>query len=326
MKRVLIALALWGCSSSDNAAKPTTGADGGSSSGSASSSSSSSGGESSSSSAGGPTDAGTFNDKPACADVPITGDRTSSKQPAPPAVTGVSFVTDWTAQPATGGWTRTQIMDACRYHADGMTWHGKASARVEVRPGDDPLALGAGSERAEMLSAQNASGELDETTASGSVFYATSYRFPSTWDGTFLKGDENSWSFVMQFYPWGGLAAGRSADGKPQTIFLTSPAGDLAFGSGGAIDLGKWTDLVFNVDWSTGHVIAWRRAEPATAFTKEVDAAGNKPTGSVYLKQGLYRGGDVKGRIDILWIGPTARGASFVAVESAAFGTNAGPP
>jgi hypothetical protein len=51
------------------------------------------------------------------------------------------------------------------------------AVRVEVRPGDDPLALGANSERAEVLTMQNASGNLNETAASGTEYYATSYFF-----------------------------------------------------------------------------------------------------------------------------------------------------
>jgi hypothetical protein len=42
------------------------------------------------------------------------------------------------------------------------------------------------------------------------------------------------------------------------------------------------------------------------------------------MKQGHYRGGNVNGRTDVLWVGPTARGDTFSAVEQAAFGTNVG--
>ena len=59
--------------------------------------------------------------------------------------TGVTALTDWTQHPAQGGWYGAQQMDACRDQADPggfRTWHGKASARLEVNPGDDPLSLG----------------------------------------------------------------------------------------------------------------------------------------------------------------------------------------
>jgi hypothetical protein len=43
------------------------------------------------------------------------------------------------------------------------------------------------------------------------------------------------------------------------------------------------------------------------------------------MKQGLYRGGNVDGRTDVYWVGPTVRGGTFSAVEQAAFGTQVGP-
>jgi hypothetical protein len=281
----------------------------------------------SSTDANGTTDGG-LDPTPRCTKAGAHGDLTSTPQPAPPALAGVSFLTDWAAAPASGGWKRTQIIDGCRYHAEGSTWHGKAAARVEVDPGDDPLSLGADSERAELLAMQDAQGnDIAETTASGDVYYATSYFFPAGWDGTFLKGDSNSWSFVMQLYPWAGLAAGRRGPGEAQVYFLTAGSVELDFAGGGQIALGKWTDFVVLVSWSTAHVTLWRRDEGSAAFVKAVDGAGGAVgAASVYAKQGLYRGGDVMGRTDVLWIGPTARGATFQAVEQAAFGTTVGMP
>jgi hypothetical protein len=240
--------------------------------------------------------------------------------------TGISAMTDWTQHPQSGGWNGRQVMDACRYQADPhgfATWHGKAAARVEVDPGDDPLALGEGSERAEMLTLQDATGAA-VPEGSGTAYYATSYFFPTTWDGTQIHGDSNSWSAVMQLYPLGGLSAARHDVGAPQIYGFAS----FAFSDGGSIALGKWTDFVLMIDWSAGHVVWWRRDEGQTAFTKVIDGTDTTFVNAknVYVKQGLYRGGDVNGRTDVLWIGPTSRGASFAAVEAASFGTNVGPP
>jgi hypothetical protein len=56
---------------------------------------------------------------------------------------GVTFSSDRTQLPSTGGGSGQQAMDICRIKTDGnLTWHGKAAARVEVRLGDNPLALG----------------------------------------------------------------------------------------------------------------------------------------------------------------------------------------
>ena len=216
--------------------------------------------------------------------------------PTTPLPAGISAMTDWTQHPLSGGWNGRQVMDPCRYQADPhgfTTWHGKASARVEVDPGDDPLALGVGSERAEMLDLQGANGTV-VTEGSGTVYYATSYYFPTTWDGTFLHGDSNSWSFVLQFYPLGGLSAGRHDVGAPQLYGFAS----FKFSDGGAIALGKWTDFVSMIDWSAGHIVWWRRDQGQTAFTKVIDGTDATFVNATkaYVKQGLYRGGDVSGR------------------------------
>jgi hypothetical protein len=244
-------------------------------------------------------------------------------------------------------------MDDCRYQADPngfKTWHGMAAARLEVQPADDPLALGENTERAECLTFQDASGKtITESAASGTQYYATSYYFSTSWAATFYPwsvfetpgstwpygtssdcsggsgNDCNSWSFVMQFYGWGGLAAASTAPGQPQTMWLDLGGQKQSFSDGGQIVVGAWLDLVIEVSWSSGAVSVWRRNEGQPNFAQVVSATPPAPTGSVYEKQGLYRGGTVNGRTDVLWVGPTARGSSFSAVEQAAFGTNVGP-
>ena len=62
-----------------------------------------------------------------------------------------------------------------------------------------------------------------------------------------------------------------------------------------------------------------------SSFTQVVAATFPAPPNGTYMKQGLYRGGNVNGRTDVLWVGPTARGSTFSAVERAAFNTNVGP-
>jgi hypothetical protein len=259
--------------------------------------------------------------------------------------TGVTAQIDWTSNPTSGGWYGAQIMDACRIHPDGFsTWHQKAAVRVEVDPNDDPLMLGANSERAEMLTLQTAGGaQVLDDASSGVQFYATSYYFPSTWGGTQLPwsafqgidcaaGDQhqcNSWSFVLQFHgdtiAWGGLVAAQTSVGGPQYYDFTLGGKHLALPDNGAIALGKWTDFVLQLDWTTGAIKLWRRDEGQSAFGSMASDTVTIPAEKMYLKQGLYRGANVKGRVDVLWIGPTARGSTFAAVEMAAFGTSNGP-
>jgi hypothetical protein len=249
---------------------------------------------------------------------------------------GISFATAW-GDVATGGWYGRQAMDDCRIHPDGvLTWHGKTAVRVEVQPGDDPLDLHANSERAEMLVMQDASRrEIRESSASGAQYYATSYFLPEGWRGQQLPWSAfapidcsagaqtacNSWSYIWQFYGWGGMTAGqRTLNGPQQYAFNNTTLRD-----GGLIDLGKWTDFVFLVDWNSGTYTVWRRDEGQDKFHEAL--TGRSPvqgSRSIYVKQGLYRGGHNGGRTDVLWIGPTARGSSFASVEQQAFGTARG--
>ena len=79
------------------------------------------------------------------------------------------------------------------------------------------------------------------------------------------------------------------------------------------------------VDWRTGTYRVWRRDEGEKKFTRVLSGMTPiLPGREIYIKQGLYRGGNVGGRTDVLWIGPTARGTSFAAVEGQAFATQEG--
>jgi Polysaccharide lyase len=292
-----------------------------------------------------------------CPMVPPGDYELSGLPPTTPLPSGVTALTDWTQHPAHGGWYAAQEMDDCRYQADPggfQTWHGKLSARLEVNPGDDPLQLGENSERTECLTEQGANGnQISEGPASGKQYYATSYYFSSAWAATFypysvfeaggsswpgnVSGDCggagnlcNSWSLVLQFHqpgggePWAVLAAGSAAPGQPQKMWLTGSQ-DAQFSDGGQIVSGAWVDLVLEVDWTSGAITIWRRNQGQTGFNQVVAATFPAPADGTYMKQGLYRGGNVNGRTDVLWVGPTARGSTFAAVEQAAFGTNAGP-
>ena len=248
----------------------------------------------------------------------------------------VSFATNW-AQNENGGWFGVQVVDRCRMQPDGfLTWHGKVAVRVEVQPNDDPLALNSNTERAEVLIMQDGKGaQLKETTRSGTQYYATSYFFPENWQGQQLpwsafpgmdctarnQNQCNSWSFVWQFLGWGALGASQTSVRGPQQYTFNG----AQFVDGGRIALGKWTDLVFSVDWSMGYYRVWRRDEGETKFSHVLTGTTTVPEGKeIYVKQGLYRGGNVNGRTDVLWIGPAARGTSFAAVEQQAFGTDDG--
>jgi len=227
-------------------------------------------------------------------------------------------------------------MDSCRMQPDPSfpTWHSLPSARVEVNPHDDPL--DSGGERAEVLVMQMSNGtQWNESPASGTQWYAASYYFPVGWGCTQTPGVED-WCACMQFHPdnYGGslIAMGcadrsRTITGPQQIWFEGSQTWD--FSDNGTIMPGKWIDLVFSIDWVTGQTVWYRRTQPETSWTQVLNIVDKAmlPTVSGYFKQGLYRGptGSIK-RTDVLWIGPSARGSSFSAVEAAAFGTSNGNP
>ncbi len=142
------------------------------------------------------------------------------------------------------------------------------------------------------------------------------------------------------------MAAKTTATGT-ESFFITTNAGAVPaggccgpsypFSGNGLLALGMWTDLVFRMTFAadpTGQLTVWRRDQGQSAFAQVVDVSNvatlkyqgaASSVGDHYWKQGLYRGGDVMGRVDVFWIGPTVRGTTFQSVECAAFGTSAGP-
>jgi len=256
----------------------------------------------------------------------------SYKQPRNASLpSGISFLTDWINLARAGGFGAYQVMDSCRmkYDPSFSTWHGLASVRVEVNPGDDPIS--SGGERSEVLWMKDQAGIMFESQTSGRVYFGMSYFFPVDFDGEVLRGNPNSWSIIMQLHPGSGngpfgvFVAGQREPTGPHRFWWTSGQ-QYNFSDGGNIELGKWVDFIFDMNFNTGAFKIYRRNEGETSFRAVVDA--NDPTlvnaqGS-YFKQGLYRGEDVRGRTDVIWMGPTARGNSFLAVEQAAFGTRKG--
>ena len=276
---------------------------------------------------------------------------------APGIVGVVSFNGDWDRDPAQGGWADIQVVDPAKLQKDPNTptWHNRGAARVQVDFGDDPLNLGEGTERAEVLAMQDSAGkQIPEGEGSGTQYYAISYKFPADWAGTEIAGDGTSWSIVFQLHgpdklgysPAFALNAAKTTNAGLQKYSVATNGGDRQtgccgpsydFSDGGLISLGQWTDFIIMMSFAstpTGHITIWRRDEGQAGFAQVVDV-GNVATlqynsqidstvGAHYWKQGLYRGG--VNRTDVLWMGPTVRATSFEAAEMAAFGTASGKP
>ena len=276
---------------------------------------------------------------------------------APGIVGVVSFNGDWDRDPAQGGWADIQVVDPAKLQKDPNTptWHNRGAARVQVDSGDDPLNLGEGTERAEVLAMQDSAGkQMHESEGSGTQYYAISYKFPADWAATDIAGDGTSWSIVFQLHgpdklgysPAFALNAAKTTNAGLQKYSVATNGGDRQtgccgpsydFSDGGLISLGQWTDFIIMMSFAstpTGHITIWRRDEGQAGFAQVVDV-GNVATlqynsqidstvGAHYWKQGLYRGG--VNRTDVLWMGPTVRATSFEAAEMAAFGTASGKP
>lgn len=264
-----------------------------------------------------------------------------------PAKESITFGADWKADPAKGGWSTLHAVRSTSISANSTTWHGLTSARVEVRPGDDPL--GTSGERAEVSVMKNRGGSASyENASSGTVYYAVSYMLPTDWRS--VATATSGWSVVFELHGPDSLGYSPAFTLNAENQYsVTIHAGDLpsdtapgsfydlAF-SDPSLNLGRWTDFVIAISFSptaTGKVDVWRRNEGQSSFTHilhstgietlQFDSRTSSAVGNHYWKQGLYRS-DSATITNVLWMGPSARGASFRAVERAAFGTSVGPP
>lgn len=266
----------------------------------------------------------------------------------------VSFLDDWAADPVKGGWAMIQVTAANRLQRDLSlsTWHGQSTARIEVRPLDDPIS--STGERSEVLAMKSgAVSNITEDNTTGTQYYGMSYFLPTNWQSTAQANGDSGWSIVFQLHGpdslgaspsfalyantkyqlclWGGDL---SAAGSAPTIYNFSDGGVYQNGSG--LNLGAWSDFIIRATWAsspTGSVTIWRRNQGETDFAQVLDVAnvatlqyrGSIGVGPHYWKHGLYRG-ESPTITNVLWTGPLSRGTSFSAVELATFGTSAGQP
>ena len=262
------------------------------------------------------------------------------------APSGVSFLGDFGADRGHGSWARSQIMAPDRlFAAPGKTHHNKPAARVDVRPGDNPLSCCAGTERAELVNLRTDTGAaLYETFASGTQYFGLSYKFPVGFD-TFTHSVAHPWQIVLQLHGPDVLRAppAFALDVKYGRFAVRTDGGDMAHGNrflerelqDSSLNEGQWTDLMIRIDFAvdeSGGVTVWRRNEAETSFrevlqldgipTLQYDSARNIQADGHYWKQGLYRSAmPVRNTFSM---GPLARGSSFAAVERAAFNTKGG--
>ena len=222
---------------------------------------------------------------------------------------------------------------------------GAYSARVEVRPGDDPI--NSGGERAEVVSMEDKNGnQINESESSGTQYYAMSIYLPSDWTPPLPDTHGLIWGLALQLHgpdvldasPAFGLEVRNrfSLDMEVGDVTRSNPYGFYEF-SDGSLNLGHWTDFVIRIKYAkdaTGSVDIWRRNEGATAFTNVLSVA-NTPTlqyspnvnggaiGNHYWKTGYYR--DANSVTNMLYLDGVTRGTSFDSVVAEAFPSTTNP-
>lgn len=257
----------------------------------------------------------------------------------------VSFSSDWESGQlkGPGNWRSTQIMAPDRFQlVTDIVRQGRYAARVEVRPGDDPI--NSSGERAEVSTMSDRDGNpLFEDESSGVQFFAFSVRLAPDWQPPTPEAG-SGWATVLQLHGPNSLKASPSIAVRVLDHFAISlHAGNLDDRAKAAwheshpfknyrLAPGKWVDLVLRVKLAkdfTGEVDVWRRDEGQVSFTHELAlrriptlqyASGidNGLVGKHYWKHGLYRSKD-RSITNVLWLDGLTRANSFEAAIRSAF-------
>lgn len=292
-----------------------------------------------------------------------TGGSTGAAVPLP---TGVSFLSDWTADPVRGGWGSVEKIAADRMAVDTSLSApgGKPAVRCAVMQGDD--LWGTGGEYTQVAAMLDAAGApIVEAEGTAPVYVAFAVRLPAGWGGVAVDAD-GSWSILIELHgtnqlrspPCWRVEAGAPAAGQAPVFqcggrtgaIETNPVGDHPWTRNNAVRPGVWTMFVakFVFSKTDGEMRLYRRDADQTAWDEVVARAGvptlqystrDQPaayglpalpagqTGDTYWKQGLYRGPAPIARTDVHhFSGATARAGSFAAAATAAFGAAMASP
>jgi hypothetical protein len=250
----------------------------------------------------------------------------------PASAQGVSFSGDWeTGITGRGTWGSRQTVSEDRIQrVISPVRQGRYAARVEVRPGDDPI--NSSGERSEVLIMTDAQGnKIYENESSGTQWFAYSVMIAPGWQAP------SGWALLFQLHGPDRYAASPSIGMTCKDAFgIDITAGDLHGGnptknkyrafSDGSLNEGTWVDFLMKVKFardSSGSVTVWRRNQGRTAFAKVY--AANTPTlqynGNTvenhYWKHGLYRG--ISNVTNVLYLDGMMRGTDSAAVVRAAF-------
>jgi len=255
---------------------------------------------------------------------------------------GISFSGDWEqGLIGNGNWLGVQSVASDRFQrVTSPVRQGQYAARVEVRPGDDPLGLS--TERAEVFRMTDINGnEIEENESSGIQYYAFSVRLDPNWQSP-EPGSSGLWSIIFQLHGPDNLKASPSFSIHALDHFemwlhsgdLDSPTNSLRWQkypfSNSNLNRGKWVDIVVKIKFAkdfTGSVDVWRRDEGQGCFiqvlsVKDVPTLQYKSSlggvGNHCWKHGLYRPSQTT-ITNILWLDGLTRGDTFDHVVQAAF-------
>lgn len=207
-----------------------------------------------------------------------------------PLPAGVSFLADWTADPARGGWGDRQATAADRLAVDTSLTApgGKPAVRCTVRQGDDPI--GAGGERSEVLWMPDAAGAtIFEAESATPRFFAFAARFPAGWAGSLDPSGD--WSVIYQMHgpdqlrkpgPF-AVECGAPAAGQAPVFRVGGLLGDtngrggadiarFAWAGDKAMRPGVWSKFVLKFVFSktAGELRMWRRDEDQADWTEVI--------------------------------------------------------
>lgn len=194
---------------------------------------------------------------------------------------------------------------------DGGARQGNYYARVEVRPGDNPLTCCSLSSRAEvsgLISSTNT--RIYENLNSGTQQYSFSVKFDTTWQPMVNHNDgEGTYGSFLQLHGPNGTNPDWMLSATDMIRFhirsgdITKNKGTYFLISNPFLNKGKWIDFKITIKYtkdSTGFVLINRRDEGQTDFTEVVNMQNiptlqydpninNGTVGDHYMKYGLYR-------------------------------------
>ena len=257
------------------------------------------------------------------------------------AYSQISFTGNWESGiTGKGTWGASQIVAADRFQrVMSPVRQGLYSARVEVRPGDDPI--NSTGNRSEVLHMTNSSGtRFYETESSGTQYYAFSFMLDASWQTP--SNVNGAWAIIFQLHGPDDLKASPSfAVSIYKNLNIAINGGDLDNPSKSVsrsypltestLNIGHWVDLVIKIKFAqdfNGAVEVWRRNEGEMDF-KQVLTVDNIPTlqyksslggvGNHYWKHGLYCSKQTA-ITNFLWLDGMVRGNTYHDVLNSAFG------